>query len=247
MPASLLKIVNQIQNHLSGGLRGQGNYTYSLEQIADEFVQKRAEVLVWLESQGKPEAISTANQRIDGLIIKPADWSASSVEAQQILNHLPVPAHRLEWHKCTIPQLLDLSDNPVVYLGPVGRPESWNVVRRIDELEFQESRRLKRRAPLCFADGNDLWITGRNGRLPQILRMDAVFADFREPFQLGLSPDEYRIVTERNEDQTATVKREPVIPLSDEASEKAKMRVLNLFLGTHSNRPITSNDGTAII
>lgn len=245
MASSLAAYVGQIQTHISAGLRGQSAFTYSLEQIADEFIQKRAEVLRFMERQGSPSPLSASAQTIDGLVLSPRDWVRNNPAAQALLANLPLPASQSSWHHCRVPQVIDL-ENAIIYLGPAGRPEAWTVVHEMSALE-DNGRRLRRQSPICFLDGNDLWVTLRDGRIPSLLKMSAVFADPREPFRMGLSKEEHVIVDYKERDQTDQWDGLPAFPVDGEIAEKARLRVINLFLGTHGERPVVPNNGVAQI
>lgn len=247
MVTSLSGLVSQVANHLSGGLRGQQNFTYSLEQIADQLVQVRGDLIRTAEGKGTPYPLKAYQQVCPSIQLRPRDWVTLNPTTQALLASLPVPASRTAWFYARIPRLLSLDKTAIDYFGPAGRPEPWTVVEQLGALAYDQYRRLPRRTPLVYVEGQDLWVTGRDGRVPVICKLIAGFADPRQPARMGLSDEFHPFTIGPDVDQTEDSAAPPAWPVSEDLAERSVNRVLQSFYPTHGTRPVPVHDGTAAI
>lgn len=249
MVVSLSGLVGQIANHLSGGLRGQQNYTYSLQQLADEVVQVRGDLLRTGDTKGRPFPLKSYAQVCPTVQLRPRDWVAQTDVAEALLANLPVPAGRAAWFYARIPRLLDLGgvSSSVLYFGPAGRPEKWTVIDNPNQLAYDQFRRLPRRTPLVYVEGNDLWVTSRDGRHPALCKLIAGFADPRQPAQLGLSQEYHPVLIGPDDDLTDPDQQPSPFPIPEDVAERIVQRVLQRFYPTHGTRPVPLTDGNAAV
>lgn len=241
MTPSLPALVAQIQNKLSGGLRGQSNFTYSLDEIADHIAQVRTEVVNYRATQKDPVPLRELTQRLRSVRIAPQDWLAAKPGTTDILSRLPVPLQRLRWHYCRLPRLMATDELPVSYFGPAGEPENWTVVREVNGIEHEGHRRVGRQKPLVVWLGEDCWITGRDGRLPEFLDITAAFADPRHPAEMGLS-DEWHLTVEHEDGALR-----PAYPMPADVWETVRRRIFPEFDASHGRTPPQPNTGTALV
>ena len=247
MVTSLSGLVSQVANLLSGGLRGQQNFTYSLEQIADQLVQVRGDLILTAEDKGTPYPLKSYSQVCPTIQLRPRDWLTLNATTQALLASLPVPASRTAWYYARIPRLLSLDKIAIDYFGPAGKPEPWTVVEQLGAVAYDEFRRLPRRTPLVYVEGQDLWVTGRDGRVPVLCKLIAGFADPRQPALMGLSDECHPFLVDAEVDLTDDTKRPSAWPVSEDLAERSVQRVLQTFYPTHGTRPVPVNDGTAAI
>jgi hypothetical protein len=241
--SSLSAYLGQIENHIVGGRRGQTNTTFVLSQIADEFVQECGAVLLYRDKQKKGEHTDwdACAQHLPSLTLTRKPWVTLTPDVQALLAALPVVAAAEDWHHTTIPHLLGVTRN-VRYFGPAGAPEPWQVVSTLSTVANDQWRRVARLGPLVYINGTDAWLTGRSGRLPQVVRASLIVEDPRQAFRLGLTQERHPI--RRDEDQTLEMARWPIDPgVAQTAIERLVLR----YKGTHGIQPVPFNDGNAAV
>jgi len=115
---SLNQIASAIHNHISSGLKGTGNEPYSIEQLADEVLVERA----WILKQQEMNKQLNKRNYIQSINCIPVDCSSIAqccgLETYDKKLHFKIPK-----------PLSTLYDEPVVYVGPVDRSVSFNIIR----------------------------------------------------------------------------------------------------------------------
>jgi hypothetical protein len=115
---NLNEIASAIYNHINAGLKGTGNEPYSIEQLADEVLVERA----WILKQQEMAKQLVKRNYIQSINCVPVDCSSIAdccgVETFDKKLHFRIPK-----------PLSTLYEEPIVYVGPVDRSTSFNIIR----------------------------------------------------------------------------------------------------------------------
>jgi len=139
---TLNEIVATVRNNISDGLSGLvGNYSYSIEQLAEEVVLMRAKLLVSRLMRGKVQ-LKYYYQTIDYVMLKPQDISG--------VDHMPSGKKSLGF---IIPSILSSinDDSEIVMVYTLDRERRFKVYRTIAYRDHKYRIKTKR-SPFVYLD-----------------------------------------------------------------------------------------------
>ena len=233
MALSLFQLVSLVQNNVSGGLHGQQNFTYSLEQLQDELALERNGLLRDLERKGEKLPLAACAQPLNALVLAAADYSGlpggvAELAGLEDLVRRPVLSF-------TFPPLLQLGDmSPVVrYVGPIGRRTPWRLAWKEADVQYDAYKRPRSTVPLVFFDAatpGRAWVFGA----PVAQRTVSLTAVFADPLLVGhYAPHDFTADSE--------------YPLPDNLARDIVQRLTNKYISMYGRLSPQPNTGTARI
>lgn len=231
MALSLFQLASLVQNNVSGGLHGEQNFTYSLEQLKDELTLERNGLLRDLERKGERPPLAACAQPINARPLTVADYTripggVGELAGLEDLVRRPVLFF-------TFPPLLQMGDmNPVVrYVGPIARRAPWRLAWKEADVEYDRHKRLRSATPLVFFDPStpgQAWVFGA----PVAQRTVSLTAVFADPLLAGHYPP--HDFTEDSE-----------YPLPDNLARDIVQRLTNKYISMYGRLNAQPNTGTA--
>lgn len=233
MALSLFQLASLVQNNVSGGLHGEQNFTYSLEQLKDELTLERNGALRDLERKGERPPLAACAQALNALSLAVADYSGlpggvAELAGLEDLVRRPVLSF-------TFPPLLQLGDMaPVVrYVGPLGRHTPWRMAWKEADVLYDAYKRPRSVTPLVFFNAStpgQAWVFGA----PVAQRTVSLTAVFADPLLVGHYPP--HVFTDESE-----------YPLPDNLARDIVQRLTNKYISMYGRLSPQPNTGTARI
>lgn len=233
MAFSLFQLASMVQNNVSGGTRGQQNFTYSVEQLQDEIALERAGMLRELESAGKPMPLDACAQSINALPLRIADFSVLPAGIAELAGLEDVVCRPVLGF--THPPLLSLGkpEAAVRYVGPIGRRAPWRTAWSVQQVEYDRHKRLRPTTPLVYFDQSSPgqgWVFG----CPLAQRTISVSAVLANPLLAGHYPPNR--FTEESD-----------YPLPEYLAQVAVQKLTNKYISMYGRLNARPNDGTASV
>lgn len=233
MSLSLLQLASLVQNNVSGGLRGQQNFTYSLEQLQDELHLERNGLLRDLERKGERLPLDACAQALNALPLLVDDYGQLPAGIQELAGLEDLV--RRPVLRFAHPPLLSLycMDKVVRYVGPIGRRAPWRVAWTQQQLEYDRFQRVRHPAPLVYFDLSNpgvAWVFG----CPVSQRTVSLTAVIDNPLRVGDYPPN-------------TYTEESIYPMPDFMSRDVVQRLTNKYIAMYGRLSVRPNDGTAVI
>lgn len=228
MGLSLLQLASLVQNNVSGGLRGQQNFTYSIEQLMDELTIERNGILWDMETKRMTLPLEECAQRLDGLVLQVVDYTqipAGIAELAGVEDLVRRPVLHY-----SAPELISLADRDKTlrYVGPIGRRKRWNVAWKASQVEFSEHTRLKPVQPTVLVQGTDRWVFG----CPVGQRTISETGIYSQPREVGEYPGH-------------GFGDESSFPMPDFMARDAVQKLTNKYISMYGRLAVQPNDGTA--
>jgi len=228
MSLSLLQLASMVENNVSGGLRGQQNFTYSLDQLMDELTLERNGLLKDMQFKGQQLPLDECSQHLSALPLTVQDYAQIPADIAELagledLVRRPVLHYRA-------PELISLTDRDrtLRYVGPVRRGSSWDVVWKPSQLEFRKHRRLQSTTPLVFVQGLDRWVFG----CPISQRTVSETGVYSQPREVGEYPGH-------------GFTEESPFPMPDFMARDVVQKLTNKYISIYGRLNVRPNDGTA--
>lgn len=233
MALSLFQLASLVQNNVSGGLHGEQNFTYSLEQLKDELTLERNGLLRDLEQKGLKPPLAACAQALNALPLSVADYTGLPAGIAELAGLEDVV--RRPVLSFTFPPLLQLGDMSAVvrYVGPLGRRSPWRLAWKEADVLYDQFKRPRSATPLVFFDASApgrAWVLG----CPTAPRTVSLTAVFDDPIKVGHYPP--HAFTEDSE-----------YPMPDNLARDVVQRLTNKYISMYGRLIPNSNTGTARI
>lgn len=229
MSLSLFQLASMVQNNVSGGLRGQQNFTYSIEQLQDELMVERNGLLSDMQRKGLRLPLDECSQRLDALELTVQDYTQlpagiASLAGLEDLVRRPILHY-------TAPELVSLTDRDQTlrYVGPISRRSSWDVAWKPSQVEFRKHRRLQSTTPLVYVSGPDRWVFG----CPVSQRTVSESGVYSDPRLVGYYPGGHGFTEESS------------YPMPDFMARDIVQKLTNKYISMYGRLAVRPNDGTA--
>ena len=163
MSFSLLQLASMVQNNVSGGLRGQQNFTYSIEQLQDELAMERNGLLRDMQLKGLRLPLDECAQTLSALPLQVRDYAQIPAGIAELAGLEDLVRRPVLHYQA--PELVSLSerDQTLRYVGPVGRRSGWDVAWQPSQVEYRQYQRLALIKPLVYVGGDQslgIWLPG---------------------------------------------------------------------------------------
>lgn len=231
MAFSLFQLASMVQNNVSGGLHGQQNFTYSIEQLKDELTLERNGLLRDLERKGEKPPLAACAQPLNARPLTVADHTRLPGGVAELAGLEDVVRRPVLFF--TFPSLLQMGDMSAVvrYVGPIGRRAPWRLAFKESDVEYDRFKRPRSSTPLVFFDPStpgQAWVFG----CPTAQRTVSLTAVFADPLQVGhYAPHDF---TEESE-----------YPMPDNLARDIVQRLTNKYISMYGRLNPRPNDGTA--
>lgn len=231
MPKSLAALVSMVSNNVSGGLRGQANFTYSREQIADEIALTRNAILKEYALKGVRLSRQDLVQQVAHLRVELRDLTGE--QGGPVLAGLPLPDSRTPYVRLPALSTL-LGSDCIEYLGGVNLrsdlKRSWDPVPGYAEFDL-----LTGRQPYVWLDGQGGWLLNLKGSFSvQRYRVLTLRAVLEDPMSI-------------NEFEGNSLDWEDPYPMPDFIADQVVQKITNKYISMYGRLNPQPNNGVAAI
>lgn len=206
---TLEQIASAIRNNISSGLKGVGNYTYSLEQIKDDISATRSQLILQYDDTKKPNIVHYA-QKKSNIPLEITQYPLGGYEeaAQTVLT-------------AKIPALAATNSNSaVLYLGPPDMSLNVRVYYDSNRVNTHKYTRVIKNRPYAFIDS----AMDDDGQVPVYL------------FNLGPSPFRSLTISAIFDDPIKLMEKEGIF--SDAEEFPAPLAIQELIINEITSRYI---------